>query len=484
MKKNIYLCILILAAVMSVLPLLALSAYDHPSADDFTYARDTYHVWQESGSVFQLLRAAICTSASYWNHWQGLYASTFLQSLQPAVFGEQFYAITGFLMLAILFAGNIAFSTFFIHRAMKGSKLSAAAIGCMMSFLMAQWMPSFVEGLYWYNGAMAYVLFFALLELLACLAASVCLSADTKGRVLRFAGSAFVGFLIAGGNLVTAFLAILLLIGITAVGFLFSGYRILKWHMITLAVTAGGFLLSVLSPGTMARQAYFEKSGVLFTIKTALFSGLGYMNSWISIQLIVCILLVFPFFYAVTAKFRQTSGFRFPCPLLVLIFSIGFICAMFCPPFYAMGNLGAGRLLNIVYFMFILLAFVNVFYLCGYVQEHFIPAADVQEQDAVSKWWVIAAICLFLGMTLASGKKAGAYFAIGLIRSGAAETYSAEAYARHEKYVTGKGKNVVVDAYSVLPPLLYFDDVTEDKKDWRNRAVKKFYDLKSVRVKP
>lgn len=155
---------------------------------------------------------------------------------------------------------------------------------------------------------------------------------------------------------------------------------------------------------------------------------------------------------------------------------------MFCPPLYAMGNFGAGRLLNVVYFAFTLLAFVNVFYLCGWLQEKLVPVDRSGEEIGLSKSWVCTACCLFVGLLLTSGNEAGAFYSVGLLASGEAKIYSDEANERAEILQNSAGEDVVVAPYSELPPLLYLEDITDNKKDWRNRNVKNFYDLSSVRL--
>lgn len=482
-EMKLYLWTIILVTVLSVLPLAVLSAYDHPSSDDYGYAVATYHDWQENGSVLSLIKTAAETSAEYWHTWQGLYTSAFLLALQPAIFGEGCYAITGILMLSVIFLGNILFSVYMIRHVLEGSRLAGAALGCTLSFLMIQWMPSYVEGLYWYNGAVNYVFFFALLEILVCITVSAGRTDQLKKKMFRVAGGCVAGFLLAGGNHVTAFLGILYLVLICLLGFALEKAKGYRWNALVFFVTAGGFLFNVTSPGTAERQGHFEDRYTAFqSVKASLLAGLDYINSWIGIALIVCIVILLPVIYDTVRRYRKASGYRFPCPFLVLLFSVGGVCAMFCPPLYAMGNFGAGRLLNVVYFAFTLLAFVNVFYLCGWLQEKLVPVDRSGEEIGLSKSWVCTACCLFVGLLLTSGNEAGAFYSVGLLASGEAKIYSDEANERAEILQNSAGEDVVVAPYSELPPLLYLEDITDNKKDWRNRNVKNFYDLSSVRL--
>ena len=481
-KMKRYLLAVIIVVVLSMLPLMVLSIYDHPSADDFTYSIKTYHAWKGSGSIISVIKTAIETSAEYWHTWQGLYTSAFLLALQPAIFGEGCYAVTGILMIGIIFAGNIFFAYYMIHHVLNGSKLEGFTVGSVMSFLMIQWMPSFVEGLYWYNGAMNYVFFFSLMEVLICLTIGIGRTRQKK-QVISIIAGCITGVLVAGGNHVTAFLSIIYLILLCIMSFLVNKGAAYRWNLIVLVATVLGFLMNVVSPGTRIRQSKFNEGyGVFASIKAAIFTGMDYVNGWIGVALIVCIVVLLPVIFKIVSQFKKETGFMFPYPFLVLLVSLGMVCAMFCPPLYAMGNFGAGRLLNVVYFTFILVVFVNVFYLCGWVQTH-IFTIDENKVSDLSGSFIIVVCALFLGLIVTAGNEAGAYYSLGMLRDGTAKAYSEEVDQRIELLKNSQGEKVEVSGYSIWPPLLYFDDITDNPKDWRNKAVKKYYDLKSIKLK-
>lgn len=60
------------------------------------------------------------------------------------------------------------------------------------------------------------------------------------------------------------------------------------------------------------------------------------------------------------------SRFSFRLPGLVTAWFVCLYAAMLCPPIYAMGNYGDARLLNIVFFAYLLLFALNIFYWQGY----------------------------------------------------------------------------------------------------------------------
>lgn len=101
-KDILYSVFLIALTIISIIPLLKLCKYIHPCADDFGYSYRTFHEWNKSHSLWNLLKEAIATSKYFYNNWQGLYSSAFFLALQPSIFGEKYYALTGILLLIII----------------------------------------------------------------------------------------------------------------------------------------------------------------------------------------------------------------------------------------------------------------------------------------------------------------------------------------------------------------------------------------------
>jgi len=102
-------CIAALAAVIA--PILLISGYNYPSADDWSHAAGTYKALSEGGGFFSVLKASFETVRYNYFHWEGRYANVFLASLQPGIWGEQYYSIVTWLML-----GMLIFSELFLCR--------------------------------------------------------------------------------------------------------------------------------------------------------------------------------------------------------------------------------------------------------------------------------------------------------------------------------------------------------------------------------
>ena len=474
-EQNLFLWCVIIFVLVTILPLFVISFYNHPSADDFAYAVETHMVWKSTRNIFLVMKEAVMTSVGYWNRWQGLYTSAFLLALEPGIFGEQYYRITGFLTIGTIITGNLMFSLYVLHKRLGVTKLIATAFGMVITFLMLHWMPSAVEGVYWYNGAVNYTFFYGVLLILICTVLNVC-QEQGKRVVLKCILGIILALILSGGNHVTAFTGLLVVAGI--LGFclvLKKNHYVLRVGIVFLFETAG-FLLNILSPGTKVRSNAFEETkGVFWTIWNAVSYLLNRIDDWVGLPIIVCIILMLPFVFQCVRRIRIEKKFDFRYPLLVFIASVGLLTAMCCPSYYAMGAIGAGRLVNVIYFAFVLLMFVNAFYVCGWLDRKF--------DFAEFSWnynWTLTVLVLCLGMFAGCYKNSAGYLAWHSVSSGEALAYSLEADARYNMYINSKGQEVEVTSFDFYPALLYYDDITEDPEDWRNQQVREYYELKSV----
>lgn len=483
-RERIYMCVIIGFTLLGILPLLQLSFYNHPSADDYMYATNTYQVWNETHSLWLVLKEAVVTSAEFYQNWQGLYASAFILALQPAIFGEGYYALTGFLMLGILYGGNLFFADYVLHKRLQCSRLESITCGCIVSFVMVQWMPSVVQGLYWFNGTMNYVLFFVVLQVFVCGLMQLQIEEGKVRNTRNTVFSIVLGVLLAGGNHITAFMGILVAVAMTGISAFCKQRGFMLRSVVALIAIVSGFLFNVSSPGTQIRQSNFSNTpGVANTIWYAIKSGLKMIDQWMGLAVLISFLLVVPIALNVGRRICEKTDFRFRYPLVVLICSVGWCCAMLCPPIYAMGTTGDLRITNVVYFSFVLLLFINGFYLCGwYAAWQFRRGAGVPVME-ISRSWCLTTMVLLVGLLLACGENMSSYQAFVEIRSGEAKQYSIEADSRYDILKNSKGEDVVLQPFTAQPYLVFFDDITENPSDWRNQYMKSYFELNSVILK-
>ena len=479
-RQTYFLWMIIFLILISLIPMISLSFYDHPSADDYSYARFTGEAWRSTRNLFSVLVAAVETAIHGWYSWQGPFTSAFFMALQPALFGEQYYRITGILFISMIVICNLIFFNYIFYKRLKCHRLSGLTLGMAASFFMLQYVPLASEVIYWFCGAVHYTLFFSLTELLICLLLDMYRSQSKLSIIIHVTIACVLGFLISGGNQMAAFGALLLTFGLCVACAVLKKKSYLIPTSIVLFFQICGFLLSALSPGTENRSSAIAADlGIVGSITASIQYGLACINEWFGFELLICLIVLLPFVYDMAKKVRSNTNFKFRYPLLVFILSVGFLCALFCPTFYALGSAGPKRLISGIYFMFILLVFLNFFYFCGWIQKKI----SIEKEEGISLQWLLVSLLLIFGGILGGYQNTVGHTAYLSVSSGEAGLYSQQADARYNELLQCKGQDVAVERYDVYPALLFVEEVTGDPDYFINQMVRSYFELESIVLK-
>lgn len=459
--------LLLLAAVM-----IGAGRYAVPCADDFNYSARAHRAWVESGSVFAAVRAAAGTVGDMYRGWQGTFSAAFLMALQPAVFGEGLYVLTPVLMLTALLSGIFCLCLALLGGLFGAKKHLAVLSAACVGILCTQLVPSPVQSFYWYNGSVYYTFFYGVFLLSIALALGLAKRGGIWRMLLLCALCVFLG----GGNYVTALSSAILAVGGIALLALLKnrGWRRL---LLPTAFLLAAFALSAFAPGNAVRQAQMtDTPGPLEAVLLSFRMGAVYSLRWFSVPLLGVLLFLAPAFF----REGKSLGFRFRCPALVSLFSYCLLSAMFCPPLYAMGDVGDKRLVNILYFAYVLLWVLNLFYWMGWLARRKRSPLRVPQGKALAAGVVLLLLGFGAGLFLNSYSS---LMALGLLRSGEGQAYYDCAQRRLELLQDPSISRVELEPYPVKPYLLFFDDITGDPEDWRNLSLSEYYGKESVILK-
>ncbi len=472
------LCALVLAAALAALivPMLIIARYDVPCADDFSFGARAHIAYESTHSLLSAVSAAVEEARVSYGSWQGSFSAIFLMALTPMVFGEGAYALTAWIMLAVLIGGTFClccalFSRVFGVRRSVGT--CAAALVCIIA---TQTPVSPVQGFYWYNGAVYYTFFYGLA--LAALALGIRLTADGGAR--HTVGLTVLAVFIGGGNYVTALSTAIVGVSVLALLALMRDARARRL-IVPVAALIAALVVSAAAPGNAVRQAQFaDTPGAV----EAIFMSFGFAARcavlWFRLPAagMLALLAALLWHAAGAARF----GFRYPA--LVTAWSYCLLSAMFCPPVYAMGDGGELRLYNIVYFAYLLLLALNLFYWMGWLARR---RGRRAEADADGAGLILAAAgVLVMGLCCLAAMRMGQPYtsagALGSLRSGEAAAYYACAQERYAILHDDTVRDAVLPAFPCYPDLLYYDDFMPNADDWRNGAAAHYYGKDSVRV--
>ena len=189
--------------------------------------------------------------------------------------------------------------------------------------------------------------------------------------------SLLLALMIGGGNLVTALLSVVCLLGAFLYALFIKELKKNLWCVILpLTADALAFGINILAPGNWLRQDVAgEPSNPIVSIFRSFYYGFFYIGEWTDETVLLMILLLLP----VMLRMAGQLHFRFRLPGVVAGLSFCLLSSMFTPSDYAVHTVNIGRVQNIIFAAYILLLMLNVFYLTGWYIK------NVQKQEGAVK---------------------------------------------------------------------------------------------------
>lgn len=358
----------VIALVAALVPLFAISAYNHSYADDWHYGVWAHLALQASGGdPLSALGAAFQQVGTAYVDWQGTYTAIFLMALEPSIVGEDAYVVAAPIILVTLVAATFWSSHVLLREWLHLDRPSWIAVASLVLVLQTQLLPSPVEGIFWYNSAIYYTFFHSLmLVLLAMVLRSIDPGRTRPARGAVIA-STVVALLVAGGNFVTVLVAAELLVVLCIVLWVRRSPRFSMALPPATALVCGG-MISMAAPGNSVRQqTQFPEDalGAVDTIWHSSLSAFQYLSSWTTGLVIVAMGVVAVL--VARAAFDELAPRRaYRLPGLVSIGSIALFATSFTPTFYSMGTVGPGRVQNVRLELYVVLLVLNIAYWAGW----------------------------------------------------------------------------------------------------------------------
>lgn len=480
--------LLTIVYLLSLIPLLWISWYNYPSADDYTIGNNCRQAWIDSHHVFKVIGVGVAKAVDDWVHWMGYFTSNFLMAIPPNVFGERMYVVTAWIMLAMLSLSTIYLLYNIFVRIFQADKYVSHCVSMVMLFITVQCMVGRVEAFYWYSGAVNYMFLHGMSLFFYGLLIAIVYDKGRK-RTAKLIGASLLGFFTGGGNQLTALnVAIILL---TVIGGITCQKKWKKYRALALPIGLFflGFLLNVAAPGNWVRADSIEGMNPIKAVLVSLYYGLLLcLDQWLRWPIILMVILLIPLFWHMARK----TAFAFRYPFIVVAFGYGVVSAMLTPALFAVGNIAAMRLQALTFAMFILVLTLCVGYVTGWARKRLEHGRQEREADTEmtgfsreEAGWLLGGLAFFAAASLLIAVPEPQYFAAASamkdIISGDAKAYGDTLKERIEIYNSGE-KNVEVDALPARPELLFFDDIEQDPRNWKNQGVCRYYGIDSVTV--
>lgn len=483
---------------VSVAPLLLLGRYNVMCIDDYNYGRGIHDVWTATGSLWQALGAATEQMTELYMHQQGTYVSCILMGLCPMNFRYETAFLVPVLMIGVFSLSTFILGRHILVRWLGSDKHQASLVMFLLLFLYYQVMEAPFEGVYWYNGAVHYILMESVLFLIVTLVSENVLVRRKKAALILCFLACIGGVFVGGGNLVTGLQAEIVLFFLLLYTYATHRERIL-YALFPFLTFTSGFLCNVLAPGNTVKTNTLEagldmKLGYSFipAIFLSFYYAAVFIIEWTNVLVILVWLALLPIFWRIVKR----SDRKYEHPVWVSAGAFCLVAAMFTPTLFALGTAGLARVDNIIQMVYYLSLFFVTIYWFGWShagsgesrQNHGERKLSAGKQFGIfleSTGNIMTVLCMLLVLAiwiLTADKNT--YTGISALRSlvkGDAKMYYTEAMERHELYVDKTVSDVVVEPFSMKPALFDFEDLSEDEGNWLNQAVAAYYHKSSVK---
>ena len=486
--------IYVLALCAVIAPLLWISQYNRPSADDWSYGRDAYKAIQQGTGLFGVLKISFATMARHYVGWEGRFMNSFFASLQPGIWGEHCYAIVGWLMIGSLIIGELLFFRMVFCGTCKQNRYLWIPVAVPSLMMQILYTPSTVESFYWYTGAVNYTFIFALSMIFMALFYAMALDLFKGWKKVFCGAAAAVLAVVTGGDNFSTSLSLCLSIPAfwLWISVKKSGRsdltvgKVLKRTWYLLALEGGSLAACILAPGNTARlNGNFggaASNSVLWAVCQSFVRTATNSYSWTNAKIFVMLLLTVPFIWLAVKEMQ----YSFPLPGLFSLLIFWIYASQITATLYVYGTTGGGRAAAILYYGYHVMLLLNLIYWLGWL-VHKAGQRSERPEAAIRRFLLLycgLAGALLAGMILTGNlRDLSCYRAYRDWRQGWAQQYAAEWDARLEVLRDDTVSEVVFEPLTVCPEtILYTDLQDKDGFVWVNKACANYYDKESITI--
>lgn len=281
--RNLLVCVFI----GTLIPLFFIAKYDFPSVDDFAFAAEPKSLWNEYHNLFVLIKQAVIQAYQMFFVWEGRFAVNFLLALNPIIWGEEYYALGTIAIICILICAVMFFSYTLFGKIFGANLNQWFSIALIWLFLDIQFLPSAVQGFYWYTGAVGYTVMHAISLLLYGLMILLVLNEKKMSNLKKFLYQCVICLLsivTGGGSYISAIVTFFVFAAIIIIQFIKKeNYKI---YILPYILYLIAFVMNVLAPGNLVRAEGKLGTGIFQSGYLTIIYAVEKMNEWLNLPVI------------------------------------------------------------------------------------------------------------------------------------------------------------------------------------------------------
>ncbi len=428
-------------------PFLVLSYYNQPSSDDFDY-----------NNLSRNLGYFNAQKHIYIN-WSGRYIATALMTIKELVsLPFTFYKIIPIAVITSLIIA-ISYAIRSCLPSLKKTENHKITIYIFIIYLVI--LPSVSQAFYWLPASMSYQTSNIFLLVFIGLYVNLLKTNSIKYLI----GCGFVSLLIIGTNETSMLLLNYFMLASCVYQYV-QQKKIPKHGVILLICSVLFSLIVILAPGNSLRSANVAvKHELIDSISRTILTAFNYIIVWLPL-IILLIGLIYNTIRPHISK-KMSNVFKTnPYFIFLVIFFIPFVG--FFPAYWALSHVAPPRTINSISFYFILGCLYLVIAL---IFQHKLKPVQI------GKEFQVGIFIVFLCIIASSNNIRTAY---SNIISGDASAYNTELNQRYLYLLKTSKEELIVPMLNHKPATIYFDDITPNKNDWRNKSYQKFFNKTSI----
>ncbi|MDQ3019424.1 MAG: DUF6056 family protein [Bacteroidota bacterium] len=448
--------------ILMILPLLILYFFNHPTTEDFYFTETARELGFIDAQRFFL------------KFWGGRFTYFALISINPLLFKS----IAGYNVLLFLIMISFFLILFlFIYQLTKNSLTFKEKLLFSLSvfFLYLYSMPSISQGFYCLG--FSYVYHLGILLILVFFISYIQLSIAVKlsQKIFYSAICCLTAIAAAGCNELSAaiFLMTLLLLLLKSIIDKKINYSLLFFVVIT-SITV---YIAFTAPGNSNRmEEYPDSHRFLFSIYNSGTFLLHQLIVWtFNSPLLAFTFLLIPIFIKIIEK-SKTFTDRFSInPFNSIIILLAFVYSGIFIMMWSVGIPPYLRILNVLYFLFLLGWFYNMIVLFRYLDRKF----NISNLKYPKYLNAIAYIIIIFFLI----KENNITTAYSDLLSGAAKKFSNIMDERYNYILTDNSDTCKIDSIDYVPKTFFFMDINYEPKSVYNKGYSQYFNKKSVILK-
>lgn len=464
--QNYTYLVLIILGIYTLVPFFLLSFYNHPAADDYSFA-----VRDRQLDYLTVLQ-------QYYLNWTGRYFSTItIFRINPIIDGWLVtYKIYSALLL-FLFCGTL----YFILRTFTKqafTRTQTLAIGSMIFTLYLLQVPSISEGFYFFSTYATYQLPNIMALLLLVFLYHSFRSESRLARQMYIGLAAILCIAMIGSNEMALISTFTTISFITAFNFKNKEYRAHLLFLLILCVVCCS--VAVLAPGNFVRKTDHPNSGrfVWSAVYAAFMTALSFYRWLLPILAAsVIYILYFAFPLARTLKYKSLFDVKLSWVILYFLLTVFLMNFAFS---WATGERATPRLENVIYFFFLIGWFYTLQVAIGKYE-----AAFTQERSVAKMIPAFTLLIFALSLFHIDNNISTAYTDL---LTGKAHAYDRALKHRYKTLASSACATCNVSPLPAIPKSIYFSDIIARGEQplngvdmiWVNRGFAAYFRKKEV----